>query len=76
MNRMFETEQLQEKLRLIKQAKAENELYRIKGLFNGGIVVPVIVEAFQRIYDTTFEFEREPKGLYEAIAQWIGENIG
>ncbi len=61
MNQMFETEQLQEKLRLIKQAKAENELYRIKGLFNGGIVFPVIVEAFKGTNDTTFEFERNQK---------------
>lgn len=67
---MFEIELLQEKLALMKQAKAEKEFYSIQGLFKEGIAVSVIVET----YAPSFEFEGTLTGLYAAIAKWIDEN--
>lgn len=74
-NIMFETELLQQKIKLMKEHKAEKEFYRIKGLFNGGIVVPEIVQTFQNIYDKNFEFSGSHNELYEAIAQWLQKNM-
>ncbi|MCO8296258.1 MAG: hypothetical protein L0L22_16575 [Staphylococcus equorum] len=67
----YQTELLKEKIKLMKLYKAENEFYRIKGLFIKGINVEEIVKTFQEEYDTTFNFKGTPKQLYKKIEQQL-----
>ena len=56
------------------EVAAEEDFYRIKGLFNQAIDVPKIVQTFQEIYDPDFQFEGTRHQLYLAIQQWLTKN--
>ena len=71
----YETDLLQSKIRLMNEYQNEGEFYRIQGLFNQAINVEIIVQTFREVYDSEFQFIGSPYQLYEAINQWIDENI-
>lgn len=67
----YETKLPQEKMKDMREVAAEEDFYRIQGLFNQGIDILSIVITFQEIYDPDFKFEGTPHQLYLAIQQWF-----